>query len=73
MYAVLALYGNWLPLDEPLVCVDEKSIQLLAHSRKPLLEPRRLAASAGTGDWRLADGAASVPPDLAAGESSPLH
>ena len=36
MGTLLALYGNPLPLDEPLVCVDEKSIQLLAQSRKPL-------------------------------------
>lgn len=36
MYALLALYAKPLPGDEALVCVDEKSIQLLAHSRKPL-------------------------------------
>lgn len=36
MYALLALYAKPLPPDEPLVCVDEKSIQLLAHSRQPL-------------------------------------
>jgi DDE superfamily endonuclease len=36
MYALLALYATPLPDDEPLVCVDEKSIQLLAHSRLPL-------------------------------------
>jgi hypothetical protein len=43
IYAVLALYSNWLPPDEPLVRVDEKSIQFLAHSRKPL--PMRPACS----------------------------
>lgn len=35
MYALLDLYARPLPLDEPLVCVDEKSKQLLAHSRAP--------------------------------------
>ena len=30
------LYARPLPSDEPLVCVDEKSTQLLAHSRAPL-------------------------------------
>jgi DDE superfamily endonuclease len=39
MYALLALYATPLPDDEPLVRVDEKSIQLLAHSR-PLLPTR---------------------------------
>jgi hypothetical protein len=36
MYALLDLYARPLPPDEPLVCVDEKSKQLLAHSRAPL-------------------------------------
>ena len=36
MYALLALYARRLPRDEPLVCLDEKSTQLLAHSRAPL-------------------------------------
>ena len=36
MYALLDLYARPLPKDEPLVCVDEKSKQLLKHSRAPL-------------------------------------
>lgn len=36
MYALLDLYARPLPPDEPLVCVDEKSKQLLAHGRNPL-------------------------------------
>ena len=36
MYALLELYARPLPCDEPLICVDEKSTQLLAHSRAPL-------------------------------------
>lgn len=36
MYALLDLYARPLPQDEPLICVDEKSTQLLAHSRAPL-------------------------------------
>ncbi len=35
MYALLDLYARPLPLDETLVCLDEKSKQLLAHSRAP--------------------------------------
>lgn len=36
MYNLLALYAKPLRCDEPVVCVDEKSLQLLAHSRQPL-------------------------------------
>jgi hypothetical protein len=36
MYDLLALYGEPLRVREPVVCVDEKSLQLLAHSRAPL-------------------------------------
>lgn len=36
MYDLLALYAQPLCIDEPVVCVDEKSLQLLAHSRAPL-------------------------------------
>ena len=36
MYDLLELYARPLCRDEPVVCVDEKSTQLLAHSRKPL-------------------------------------
>jgi hypothetical protein len=36
MYDLLELYARPLRHDEPVVCVDEKSTQLLAHSRKPL-------------------------------------
>ena len=36
MYALLDLYARPLPANELLICVDEKSKQLLAHSRAPL-------------------------------------
>ena len=36
MYALLALYAKPLCPDEPVVCIDEKSLQLLGHSREPL-------------------------------------
>ncbi len=36
MYDLLDLYARPLKLDEPVVCIDEKSTQLLAHSRAPL-------------------------------------
>lgn len=36
MYALLALYARPLDPREPVVCIDEKSLQLLAHSRAPL-------------------------------------
>ena len=42
MYELLDLYARpWRP-DEPVVCVDEKSTQLLQHSRTPL--PMRAGA-----------------------------
>jgi DDE superfamily endonuclease len=36
MYHLLALYARPLRSDEPVVCIDEKSLQLLAHSRAPM-------------------------------------
>jgi hypothetical protein len=36
MYGLLALYAKPLKSDEPVICIDEKSLQLLAHSREPL-------------------------------------
>lgn len=36
MYDLLALYARPLREDEPVICIDEKSLQLLAHSREPL-------------------------------------
>lgn len=43
MYDLLALYAEPLRVREPVVCVDEKSLQLLAHSRAPLpMAPHRL-------------------------------
>lgn len=36
MYDLLALYARPLRCDEPVVCIDEKSTQMLAHSRAPL-------------------------------------
>ena len=34
MYHLLALYLRPLRSNEPVVCIDEKSLQLLAHSRR---------------------------------------
>jgi len=36
MYALLELYARPLSKAEPVICIDEKSLQLLAHSRDPL-------------------------------------
>ena len=36
MYALLALYAQPFDPREPVVCIDEKSLQLLGHSRAPL-------------------------------------
>jgi len=36
MYELLDLYARPLRRDEPVICVDEKSTQLLRHSRPPL-------------------------------------
>ena len=36
MYHLLKLYAQPLRRDEPVVCIDEKSLQLLADSRKPI-------------------------------------
>ena len=36
MYALLDLYARIGRRDQPVVCVDEKSTQLLEHSRRPL-------------------------------------
>ena len=36
MYALLALYAKPRSRAEPVVCIDEKSLQLIAHSRTPL-------------------------------------
>ena len=36
MYDLLALYARPLSADEPVISIDEKSLQLLAHSREPL-------------------------------------
>ena len=43
MYHLLALYARPLRSDEPVVCIDEKSLQLLSHSRTPMpMKPGRL-------------------------------
>lgn len=43
MYHLLALYARPLRHDEPVVCIDEKSLQLLAHSRAPMaMKPGRV-------------------------------
>ena len=36
MYELLALYAQPLRPDEPVICIDEKSLQLIAHSRQPV-------------------------------------
>ena len=36
MYALLELYARPLSRTEPVICIDEKSLQLLGHSRTPL-------------------------------------
>ncbi len=36
MYRLLTLYEQPLNKREPVVCIDEKSLQLIAHSRSPL-------------------------------------
>ena len=36
MYDLLALYAQPLRPDEPVICIDEKSLQLIAHSRPPV-------------------------------------
>ena len=45
MYALLRLYARPRSLAEPIVCIDEKSLQLIGHSRSPLpMKARRGAA-----------------------------
>lgn len=36
MYALLELYARPLSRSEPVICIDEKSLQLIGHSRAPL-------------------------------------
>src|SRR5580658_2774272 len=36
MYALLELYARPLSVTEPVICIDEKSLQLIGHSRAPL-------------------------------------
>lgn len=36
MYKLLKLYAKPMRSDEPVICIDEKSLQLVAHSREPL-------------------------------------
>ena len=36
MYALLELYARPLSRAEPVICIDEKSLQLIGHSREPL-------------------------------------
>ena len=36
MYALLELYARPLSRAEPVICIDEKSLQLIEHSRQPL-------------------------------------
>ena len=36
MYALLELYSRPLSRTEPVICIDEKSLQLIDHSRAPL-------------------------------------
>ena len=36
MYALLELYARPVCRTEPVICIDEKSLQLIGHSREPL-------------------------------------
>ncbi len=36
MYGLLNLYARPVSKAEPVICIDEKSLQLIAHSREPL-------------------------------------
>jgi hypothetical protein len=36
LYALLELYARPMSRDEPVICIDEKSLQLIGHSRAPL-------------------------------------
>ncbi len=36
MYALLELYARPMSKAEPVICIDEKSLQLIGHSREPL-------------------------------------
>ena len=36
MYALLELYARPISKAEPVICIDEKSLQLVCHSREPL-------------------------------------
>ena len=36
MYDLLTLYAKPLCRNEPVICIDEKSLQLIGHSRQPL-------------------------------------
>ena len=36
MYCLLELYARPLSKTEPVICIDEKSLQLISHSRAPL-------------------------------------
>jgi len=36
MYALLELYARPMSRTEPVICIDEKSLQLIGHSREPL-------------------------------------
>ena len=36
MYALLELYARPMSRAEPVICIDEKSLQLIGHSRAPL-------------------------------------
>jgi len=36
MYALLELYARPLSVTEPVICIDEKSLQFIGHSRTPL-------------------------------------
>lgn len=44
MYALLELYARPLSAAEPVICIDEKSLQLIGHSREPLPMTERATA-----------------------------
>ena len=47
MYDLLALYTKPLCRNEPVICIDEKSLQLIGHSRQPLPIALRRPAQRG--------------------------
>ena len=49
MYALLELYARPISRAEPVICIDEKSLQLIGHSREPL--PMAAHSAAKEDSW----------------------